>query len=116
MCTTPLDRRERLQDHIPTGGICQTRCFHLPRKVGARHRHGPSLTWSAQGATIRRRMFRAAEVPMRVSNSRGGRDTVDIALVVPRSGPAGLFGPSCEACAALAVEDINRAGGILDRP
>ncbi|PSR68319.1 hypothetical protein C8258_10835 [Nocardia sp. MDA0666] len=61
-------------------------------------------------------MFRAAEVPVRVSNSRGGRDTVDIALVVPGSGPAGLFGPSCEACAALAVEDINRAGGILDRP
>ncbi|MEV5649724.1 substrate-binding domain-containing protein [Nocardia sp. NPDC052254] len=53
---------------------------------------------------------------MRLSHSRSERETVDIALVVPRSGPAGLFGPSCEACAALAVEDVNRAGGILGRP
>ncbi|MFI7004846.1 substrate-binding domain-containing protein [Nocardia sp. NPDC050175] len=44
------------------------------------------------------------------------RSTVDIALVVPRSGSAGMFGPSCEACASLAVADINAAGGILDRP
>lgn len=46
---------------------------------------------------------------------RGDRDTVDIALVVPLSGPAGMFGPSTEACAELALEDINAAGGILDR-
>lgn len=44
------------------------------------------------------------------------RGTVDLALVVPLSGPAGLFGPSCEACALLAVEDINAVGGILGRP
>ncbi|GGK60568.1 substrate-binding domain-containing protein [Nocardia camponoti] len=44
------------------------------------------------------------------------RDTVDLALVIPLSGPAGMFGPSSEACATLAVEDINSAGGILDRP
>lgn len=44
------------------------------------------------------------------------RDAVDIALVVPLSGPAGMFGPSCEASAEMAVEDINAAGGILDRP
>ncbi|BAX91453.1 hypothetical protein MSG_01295 [Mycobacterium shigaense] len=44
------------------------------------------------------------------------RDTVDIALVVPLSGPAGMFGPSCEACADLALSDINQRGGILDRP
>ncbi|WP_227983110.1 substrate-binding domain-containing protein [Nocardia spumae] len=44
------------------------------------------------------------------------RPTVDIALVVPLSGPAGMFGPSCEACAALAVADLDAAGGILDRP
>ncbi|MET9485339.1 substrate-binding domain-containing protein [Nocardia sp. NPDC006630] len=48
--------------------------------------------------------------------SRTARTTVDIALVVPLSGPAGMFGPSSEACAALAVEDINAMGGILDRP
>ncbi len=44
------------------------------------------------------------------------RKTVDIALVVPLSGPAGMFGPSCEACAALAAADLDAAGGILDRP
>lgn len=44
------------------------------------------------------------------------RDAVDIALVVPLSGPAGMFGPSCEVSADLAVADINAAGGILDRP
>nr|WP_307817629.1 substrate-binding domain-containing protein [Nocardia acididurans] len=43
------------------------------------------------------------------------RETVDIALVVPLSGPAGMFGPSAEACAELALADINAAGGILDR-
>lgn len=49
-------------------------------------------------------------------NSRGSRSTLDIALVVPLSGPAGMFGPSCEACARLAVEELNARGGILDRP
>ncbi|MBN9634801.1 MAG: transporter substrate-binding protein, partial [Actinobacteria bacterium] len=48
--------------------------------------------------------------------ARADRDVVDIALVVPLSGPAGMFGPSCEASAELAAEDINAAGGILDRP
>ncbi len=43
-------------------------------------------------------------------------DAVDIALVVPLSGPAGMFGPSCEVSAELAIADINAAGGILDRP
>lgn len=47
---------------------------------------------------------------------RAHRSTVDIALVVPLSGPAGMFGPSSEACATLAVDDINAMGGILDRP
>ncbi|MBY8858517.1 substrate-binding domain-containing protein [Nocardia sp. CA2R105] len=47
---------------------------------------------------------------------RGRRESVDLALAVPLSGPAGMFGPSCEASAELAIEDINAAGGILDRP
>ncbi|MBO0856829.1 MAG: substrate-binding domain-containing protein [Nocardia sp.] len=46
----------------------------------------------------------------------GERTTVDLAFAVPGSGPAGIFGPSCENCAQLAVEDLNRAGGILGRP
>lgn len=54
-------------------------------------------------------------IPLPLSGFRGHRETVDIALVVPLSGPAGLFGPSCEACATLAIDDINAAGGVLDR-
>ncbi len=42
-------------------------------------------------------------------------DRLDIAFVVPRSGPAGIFGPSCEACGRLAVEEINRDAGLLGR-
>jgi urea transport system substrate-binding protein len=42
-------------------------------------------------------------------------DPLDIAFVVPRSGPAGIFGPSCEACGQLAVEEINRDSGVLGR-
>lgn len=53
---------------------------------------------------------------MAIPEFRTRRDTVDIALVVPLSGPAGMFGPSAEACAELALEDINAVGGILDRP
>ncbi|NUT37831.1 MAG: substrate-binding domain-containing protein [Hamadaea sp.] len=42
-------------------------------------------------------------------------DTIGVALVVPLQGPAGIFGPSCELCAELAVEEVNRAGGVLGR-
>ncbi|NUR69489.1 MAG: substrate-binding domain-containing protein [Hamadaea sp.] len=41
--------------------------------------------------------------------------TIGVALVVPLRGPAGIFGPSCELCAELAVEQVNRAGGVLGR-
>lgn len=39
---------------------------------------------------------------------RGG--PVRIALVVPLQGPAGIFGPSCEAVAATALRELNRSG------
>ncbi|WP_219418560.1 substrate-binding domain-containing protein [Pseudonocardia nigra] len=41
--------------------------------------------------------------------------SLDIALVIPRAGPAGIFGPSCELCAQLAVEELNAEGGVLGR-
>jgi urea transport system substrate-binding protein len=44
-----------------------------------------------------------------------GRDAVEIAFVVPRSGPAGIIGPSCEACGLLAADEINAGGGLLGR-
>ncbi|MEZ0163204.1 substrate-binding domain-containing protein [Kineococcus sp. LSe6-4] len=39
-----------------------------------------------------------------------------VALVVPRQGPAGMFGPSCRAAAHLAVEEVDAAGGVAGRP
>ncbi|WP_433532771.1 substrate-binding domain-containing protein [Micromonospora sp. CA-263727] len=43
------------------------------------------------------------------------RGVVSIALVYPMRGPAGMFGPSCELCAQLAVEEVNQRGGVLGR-
>ncbi|MEU6024312.1 substrate-binding domain-containing protein [Micromonospora sp. NPDC047134] len=43
------------------------------------------------------------------------RGVVSIALVFPMRGPAGMFGPSCELCAQLAVEEVNNRGGVLGR-
>lgn len=38
-----------------------------------------------------------------------------LGLVIPLHGPAGIFGPSCEACAQLAVEELNLGTGVLGR-
>lgn len=38
-----------------------------------------------------------------------------VAMVIPLRGPAGIFGPSCEAITELAVGEINAAGGIFGR-
>ncbi|MDI5943161.1 ABC transporter substrate-binding protein, partial [Micromonospora sp. DH15] len=43
------------------------------------------------------------------------RSVVSVALVYPMRGPAGMFGPTCELCAQLAMEEINRAGGVLGK-
>jgi ABC-type branched-subunit amino acid transport system substrate-binding protein len=42
-------------------------------------------------------------------------EAVRVALVVPLSGPAGIFGPSAELCAQLACEEVNAGGGILGK-
>ncbi|VEG49035.1 branched-chain amino acid ABC transporter periplasmic protein [Mycolicibacterium chitae] len=38
-----------------------------------------------------------------------------VGLVIPQQGPAGIFGPSCEAVAELAVAEINERGGLHAR-
>ena len=53
--------------------------------------------------------------PVTAHSDPTSRPTVDIALAIPLSGPAGMFGPSCEASAELAVGDINAMGGVIDR-
>jgi ABC-type branched-subunit amino acid transport system substrate-binding protein len=42
-------------------------------------------------------------------------DVLSIALVVPMQGPTGIYGPSCLACAELAVEQLNSVNGIAGR-
>jgi urea transport system substrate-binding protein len=44
-----------------------------------------------------------------------GMSKLQIGLLVPRQGAAGLWALSAEACAAMAVHEINTAGGILRR-
>lgn len=46
---------------------------------------------------------------------RGRPPTVDIGLVVPFHGSAGIFGLSCVMCGVLATEEINDEGGLLGR-
>jgi ABC-type branched-subunit amino acid transport system substrate-binding protein len=49
------------------------------------------------------------------ARKRPGGDPLVFGLFVPQSGVAGIWGPSAVACATLAAEDINRAGGVCGR-
>lgn len=40
---------------------------------------------------------------------------LNVALVIPRSGPAGMFGPSCALSARLAADELNTADGAGGR-
>ena len=42
-------------------------------------------------------------------------ETFPVALVYPQAGPAGMFGTSCAASAAVAARMINRRGGLMGR-
>ncbi|MGH8932268.1 MAG: substrate-binding domain-containing protein [Egibacteraceae bacterium] len=52
--------------------------------------------------------------PGESSSGTRGR-AVNVALVIPLQGPAGMFGPSCALCARLAAEEVNDEGGLLGR-
>jgi urea transport system substrate-binding protein len=43
------------------------------------------------------------------------RAMLRIGLLIPLSGPAGIWGPSAHKCATLAVDEINDSGGVLGR-
>ncbi|RST85415.1 hypothetical protein EJC49_16185 [Aquibium carbonis] len=47
--------------------------------------------------------------------SYGGQRRTRIAVLIPMSGSAGIWGPSCISCAQLALNEINRHRGIADR-
>lgn len=44
-----------------------------------------------------------------------GTDVLDIAFIVPESGPSGIYGPSCQTSGRLAAIEINESGGVLGR-
>lgn len=42
-------------------------------------------------------------------------DELAVGMVIPLQGPAGIFGPSCEAVTDVAMDHINASGGILGK-
>ena len=57
-------------------------------------------------------------LPRRAPEARFDRirgQSFSIGLLVPTSGLEGIWGPSTIACARLAVEEINRSGGLLGK-
>ncbi len=48
-------------------------------------------------------------------SARAARDRLDVALVIPLHGPAGMLGPAAELCSQLAVDELNEEGGLLGR-
>ncbi len=53
--------------------------------------------------------------PTRVEREPLADDEIHVAMMIPMSGAAGIWGPSCLACATLATEDWNRVGGMRGR-
>lgn len=56
--------------------------------------------------------IRGFSMPDRDRTRIADPDVRRIALIVPQQGPSGIFGPSCEAAARLAVAEINADQGI----
>ncbi len=42
-------------------------------------------------------------------------EPLKVAVMIPMSGPAALFGPSSKNCARMAADTLNRGGGVLGR-
>ena len=55
------------------------------------------------------------EFDLSLTGARNRSDRLRIAFLIPLSGPAGLWGPSCQTSAMLASQEVNAAGGILGR-
>jgi ABC-type branched-subunit amino acid transport system substrate-binding protein len=80
------------------------------------------MTHEKRGPT--RRDFLAAtaagvalgSLPMLIRPAAAAAGEFKIGLFIALSGPASLFGPTQQACAELAAEEINKKGGILGRP
>jgi urea transport system substrate-binding protein len=58
----------------------------------------------------------APSIPGQAAAPRlAGTGELKVALIVPRSGPAGMFGPSCELSARLAADELNTTDGAGGR-
>ncbi|PHQ69269.1 MAG: hypothetical protein COB93_08495 [Sneathiella sp.] len=64
-----------------------------------------SLATATMGSTFAAALARKASAA----------DPVRVGVLIPMSGPAGLFGPSCQNCANMAANEINAKGGIDGR-
>jgi len=51
-----------------------------------------------------------------VLQSHAATKPLKIGMLVPLSGPAGLFGSSCRNCSEIGAAEINARGGIVGRP
>lgn len=80
---------------------------NLQRASGVSARAGlPSVLSKHKGGSS------AHSAPDSWSERRRERE-LEVGLLVPTSGSAGIWGPSTIACARLAAEEINRGGGLL---
>ena len=75
-----------------------------------------------QHSPIRRKVLQAAAavtglglVPGALRSALAAGKAFKIGVFIPLSGPASLFGPTDQACAELAADEVNKAGGILGR-
>jgi ABC-type branched-subunit amino acid transport system substrate-binding protein len=73
--------------------------------------------FEARGSNPLTGLFRAVDRRPRLPQRRlaRARSPLRIGLFVPTSGAAGIWGPSAIACARLAADEINRAGGVEGR-
>lgn len=60
-------------------------------------------------------LYRSEVVAHPERGPRRARAQINVGLVIPMHGSAGMFGLSCLACAVLAAEEINEEGGLLGR-
>jgi ABC-type branched-subunit amino acid transport system substrate-binding protein len=58
---------------------------------------------------------RGDDLDVKSHRARRASGRLRVALLAPLSGPAGLWGPSCQTSALLASKEINANGGILGR-
>jgi urea transport system substrate-binding protein len=88
------------------------------KAVGMRLRRGRTVAQKGSAAARLLALPTLAHWPAaRAIRSPGPRPAaaLRVGLLIPLSGPAGIWGPSAHKCATLAVDEINDGGGVLGR-